>query len=174
MSADGDNTIITLAAWQGKGYDSNSLLASAQTSIFVNPAGADYHLLAGSQAIDKGSSAVSAIVLNDLDLNVRPQSGSYDIGCYEFLQPNSVSGNIQDKDNFIIYPNPFSSSATLRVTNLNELRIEDIKMFNVLGRELFPEIIRTADSFVISGRNFLSGIYFLKIGNTTKKVIISK
>ena len=134
MSADGDNTIITLPAWQAKGYDSNSLLAAAQASIFVNPANNNYHLLSGSQAINAGSSTVSAVVLNDLDLNPRPQGGNYDIGCYEFLQTNSVPDINKNACDAVLLPNPFSAQTilTLNCPIQNSL----IKIYSLCGQEV--------------------------------------
>jgi len=48
---------------------------------FVNPSVWDYHLTAGSAAIDKG---VDAGVTTDIDGDVRPQGGSYDRGADEW------------------------------------------------------------------------------------------
>ncbi|TAL61686.1 MAG: T9SS type A sorting domain-containing protein [Bacteroidetes bacterium] len=174
FSNDGDNTTITLAQWQAAGgYDSNSVLAATQTSIFVNPTAFDYHLLTGSQAINAGSSSVSVSVINDLDLNIRPQGSGYDIGCYEFLQTNVIS-EMDLNASVSIFPNPFSTSAVLRITNYSGLRIADIKLFDVVGKKIHPEIIRNSDSFVISSGELPNGIYFLKIGNTTKKIVVNK
>ena len=50
---------------------------------FVNAAGNDYHLQAGSPAIDAG--IVLPFVVTDLDGNPRPQGLGYDIGAYEFV-----------------------------------------------------------------------------------------
>ena len=47
---------------------------------FVDPAGGDYHLSAGSAAIDTG---VDAGITGDLDGALRPQGDGYDIGAYE-------------------------------------------------------------------------------------------
>lgn len=176
FSNDGDNTTITLAAWQAAGgYDSNSLIAAAQTSIFQNPTGFDYHLLAASQAIDSGSSSVSAFVLNDLELNTRPWGSGYDIGCYEFYGRWGSTSEITDFGNSIfVYPNPFSETTVLRITNPSELRISDIKIFDVLGKEIHTEIIRNSYSFVIRSGELTNGIYFLKVGNSTKKIIVQK
>jgi hypothetical protein len=53
-------------------------------------AGTDFHLQAGSPAIDAGANTVSSTVTNDYDSNPRPMDGNndgtaaYDIGAYEY------------------------------------------------------------------------------------------
>jgi FKBP-type peptidyl-prolyl cis-trans isomerase 2 len=48
--------------------------------LFVNPAAGDFHLQAGSPAIDAGLTI--SLVTDNLDGILRPQDGTYDIGCY--------------------------------------------------------------------------------------------
>lgn len=84
MSVSGDGSAISLAAWQAYGFDVNSLLADPLTQIFVNPASNNYQLAPGSQAIDGGTSLVSAIVTDDLLGKTRPMGAAYDIGAYEY------------------------------------------------------------------------------------------
>jgi len=50
---------------------------------FVNPAAGNYHLAAGSPAIDTGTNAG---VTTDLDGVTRPQGNGYDIGAYEVFK----------------------------------------------------------------------------------------
>jgi len=52
--------------------------------LFVNAAARDYHLGAGSDAIDRGSPNVSGVVTTDFDATPRPLGAGYDIGAYEF------------------------------------------------------------------------------------------
>ena len=160
MSADGDNTTITLAAWQAKGYDSNSILAAAQTGIFVNPANADYHLLVSSQAIDKGSSTVSASVTKDLDLNPRPQGGSWDIGCYEFPQPNSTSETNQSECGVVLLPNPFSSQTIFTLTCPIQNTL--IKIYSLSGQEV-KRIAGVGSTSQVNREGLEKGIYFYQI-----------
>ena len=49
---------------------------------FVNPAGGDFHVQAGSPAIDTGSSL--NVPSSDFDGNARPRGAGYDIGAYEY------------------------------------------------------------------------------------------
>jgi uncharacterized repeat protein (TIGR01451 family) len=51
---------------------------------FVDPSARDYHLTAGSAAIDKG---VDAGVMMDIDGNPRPMDTGYDIGADEYYHP---------------------------------------------------------------------------------------
>ena len=71
----------TLAQWRTFGYDTHSLISTA-TALFVNPAGNDYRLAAGSPAIDAGTN-LSPDVVADIVGTTRPQRAAYDIGAYE-------------------------------------------------------------------------------------------
>jgi len=175
FSNDGDNTTITLAAWQAAGgYDSNSLIAAAQTSIFVNPTAFDYHLLTASQSIDAGSSSVSTFVLNDIELNTRPQGSGYDIGCYEFLQPNSNSEITSLENSVSVYPNPASSSVFVILSPSASLGINSTKqsqLFNAYGQEIKNQKLVIGKN-KINVSDLATGIYFLKIGSVSKKIIV--
>ena len=104
-------------------------------------------------------------------------------GC-SLTASNSLSTIIS---NIIIFPNPFSASTTVQVRNAGVTNYE-LKIFDVIGKEIHPVIIRTpiaigADSFVISREGLPSGLYFLKVtGNkgqgageiiATEKLIIT-
>src|SRR5439155_20185116 len=70
----------TLAQWQAQtGQDMNSFTATA-SQLFVNPITNNYHLLAGSPALNAGTSTDAPST--DLDGNPRP-SGQIDIGAYQ-------------------------------------------------------------------------------------------
>ena len=51
--------------------------------VLLNPAGFDFHLQAGSPAINAGF-ALPLLVTNDFDGVSRPRGGAYDVGAYEF------------------------------------------------------------------------------------------
>jgi hypothetical protein len=84
LSADGDDTVISLATWQGMGYDAHSLIATP-AQLFSNPALNDYHLSATSPALNKG--VALSDVTNDLEGRSRPSGAAYDIGAYEAPGP---------------------------------------------------------------------------------------
>ena len=81
VTSDDGTTFLTLAQWQGQGHEAHSLSATSAT-LFVNSAANNYHLAAGSPAIDRGQTLPG--VNADLEGNVRPQGASSDIGCYEY------------------------------------------------------------------------------------------
>ncbi len=82
LSNTGDGSTMTLAQWQLLGYDENSMLADPMNEIFVSP-GSDYHLIAGSQAINAGNGDFAFGVDVDIEGTPRPQSAEHDIGAYE-------------------------------------------------------------------------------------------
>lgn len=69
--------------WSGGGaipsWSTNSISANP---AFVDTSVKNYRLNSGSAAIDAGVS-LSGIVIDDLDGNMRPQGGAYDIGAFE-------------------------------------------------------------------------------------------
>jgi hypothetical protein len=81
VSPDGDATIFGLAAWQGMGHEPHSVLPGTLAALFVNANGGDYHLPAGSPAVDRGLT-LPAVTL-DIEGNPRPQGASSDAGAYE-------------------------------------------------------------------------------------------
>ncbi|MCX7669533.1 MAG: hypothetical protein N2439_05615, partial [Anaerolineae bacterium] len=81
FSADGGDTRITLAQWRALGYDTHSLIATP-TQLFMNVSADDYHLKAGSPAINAGTPLSD--VTDDLEGNPRPVGPAYDIGAYEY------------------------------------------------------------------------------------------
>jgi len=86
FSADGDNSTITLAAWQALGYDTHSFTSTAAV-LFRDAAGADYRLLPGCPAVDAGTALPA--VPDDLTGAPRPWGPAYDIGAYEHREASS-------------------------------------------------------------------------------------
>jgi PKD repeat protein len=66
----------------GSGTFSNNLVGGGYNPLFVNAAAADFHVQAGSAAIDRGTTLTE--VISDFDGISRPQGGAYDIGAYEY------------------------------------------------------------------------------------------
>jgi parallel beta-helix repeat protein len=82
FSPDDGDTFQTLAQWRAAtGNDLHSFTA-VQSALFASVAGNDFHLKAGSSAINAGTSASASFA--DLAGLPRPASGAFDIGAYEF------------------------------------------------------------------------------------------
>jgi hypothetical protein len=79
FSLDDGNSVVSLATWQGQGYDTHSFVATP-TDLYVAP-GSDFHLKPGSPAIDAGNAADAPS--SDLDGDPRPVGSGPDIGAYE-------------------------------------------------------------------------------------------
>jgi parallel beta-helix repeat protein len=84
VSPDGDATIHSLAQWQAMGHEPHSVAPGPLASLWVNAAGGDYHLPAGSPAVDRGLTLPSVAV--DIEGTTRPQGASSDAGAYERVQ----------------------------------------------------------------------------------------
>ncbi|MHC4091504.1 MAG: choice-of-anchor Q domain-containing protein, partial [Planctomycetota bacterium] len=63
------------------GQDTHSLVASTLAELFVDPTGFDFHLAAGSPAVDQGS--LEDAPTDDYDGTARPQGSGMDIGAFE-------------------------------------------------------------------------------------------
>ncbi len=83
FSTDGGDTVIDLQQWQAAGYGDSTHVCSSWEDTFSDWSGGNYHLAAGSQALDMGTSDVQGIVTCDLEGVPRPQGPAFDIGCYE-------------------------------------------------------------------------------------------
>jgi parallel beta-helix repeat protein len=70
----------TLAAWQASGHEPHTIGSSIATLVVAAPG--DYHLKAGSPAIDAGQSLPQ--VTTDMDWLTRPAGAASDIGAYEW------------------------------------------------------------------------------------------
>jgi hypothetical protein len=90
FSTDGGNTVIGLPPWQALGYDAHAFVATP-AELFLAP-GSDFHLRAGSPAIDAGTAAGAPT--NDLDDAPRPVGGGIDVGAYENQLANCGDGNV--------------------------------------------------------------------------------
>ena len=69
--------------YQYCGFPSIQANNISQDPAFVDPTTSDYHILAGSPAINQGNGAVAPLV--DYDGNVRSQNYTVDMGAYEFV-----------------------------------------------------------------------------------------
>lgn len=121
-SATDGNSNMSLAAWQGLGFDEHSFIATAN-DLFVNPAAHDYRLKAGSPAIDAGTTL--ADVPTDLEGKTRPIGAAFDIGAFEYgtAQQLFLSGSPGDQSiqlNWEVTA-PLPPTSTWRITYAGSL-----------------------------------------------------
>jgi parallel beta-helix repeat protein len=81
VTPDDDGVVYTLAQWQAMGHEPHSVLPGSLAGLFVNASGRDYHVPAGSPAVDAGLTLAGVTV--DLEGRPRPQGAASDIGAYE-------------------------------------------------------------------------------------------
>jgi Ca2+-binding RTX toxin-like protein len=81
FTTDDAATVLTLAQWRSQtGQDAHSFVATA-AQLFVDPAGGDFHLAAGSPAVDAGTNPQAPTT--DIDGAARPQGAAVDVGADE-------------------------------------------------------------------------------------------
>jgi hypothetical protein len=90
FSADGGNSVLGLAAWQGLGYDAHSFVATPADNFLVP--GSDFHLLATSPAVNAGTSTGAPPA--DLEGNPRPVGPGFDLGAYELQLLHCADGAV--------------------------------------------------------------------------------
>lgn len=83
LSYDGELTTVDFAGWQGVGFDLASAIGTSATT-FATP-GSDFHLAAGSPAIDAGIGVFVGVdsPAQDLEGGLRPLGLDWDAGAYE-------------------------------------------------------------------------------------------
>ncbi len=150
---------------------------SASSSLFTDPQYAFYQSTATWRVITSWNFSCLATVIDPKNpyINVTNLNSSRS-NIYRLNNPVSVK-SIIDENDFSISPNPFSETATLRITD-SRITNYELRFFDLFGREVFPKVIRNSDAFVISRGDLSDGIYFLQVktekGAAVKKLIIQK
>lgn len=133
MSTVGDDgAVISLSAWQALGLDAHSQLADPMTSIFVNPATFDYHLLSTSQAVDAGTSMVASVVQTDFENLIRPWGAGFDIGAYE--EGSVLSIGSETWPLVSLFPNPVTT--VFELTGPRTALLEGVSVYSFAGSKL--------------------------------------
>jgi parallel beta-helix repeat protein len=125
----------------------------------------DYHLVPGSAPINAG---VVTNILTDLDGNVRPQGGGYDIGAYEYGSGTGTLNNQFIKQQIKIYPNPTNDK--LFFENIpGELLTMNAGIYNALGEKLLNKNIDLKTEKILDVSGLSPGIYFVQLSNETTR-----
>ncbi|TAL58777.1 MAG: T9SS type A sorting domain-containing protein [Bacteroidetes bacterium] len=91
-------------------------------------------------------------------------AADFDIYAHHLYSNGSTSG-IFEHNNYIrssVFPNPFSESAEIQVSGI-EYQAKGIRLFDVLGQEISPDVTKNDKGFLIKRNNLSIGIYFYEI-----------
>jgi hypothetical protein len=167
------NDTISTVNWGTGNIDSDPL--------FVNPAGADYHLQQGSPCIGAGIDSIEIAgvwyysPVADIEGNPRPNPlGSMpDMGAYESPLASPVGIEEDELNNipkeyalYQNYPNPFNPITTIEF-DLPQTSTVTLKIFNILGEEVTTLVSDrlTAGNYNYKwdASNMASGIYLYRL-----------
>jgi len=131
--------------------DAHSFMADP---LLVNADSNNYHLSANSPCISTG---INTGVGNDFDLNPRPQTGSYDIGAYQY-RATGIQSMASVNKAIKIYPNPGNGSFIMEGAEEGTL----IVVYNTLGDTVYRSIMQNAHE-TIDLSSQPAGTYFVRI-----------
>ena len=133
--------------------DAHSFMADP---LLVNPDNNNYHLTASSPCIGTG---INTGIGTDFDLNQRPQTGSYDVGAYQFTT-TGISAALLNDGAIKIYPNPSNSKITIE----GAVPGTSILVYNSLGDTIYQSVIQNATQ-TIDLSSEPPGTYFIRVAN---------
>tara|TARA_R100000935_G_scaffold13736_4_gene27482 strand:+ start:48411 stop:49835 length:1425 start_codon:yes stop_codon:yes gene_type:complete len=96
---------------------------------------------------------------------------SGDAGFTLVKDPNELSVEEQNTENFVLYPNPADQSFSIQAAGNT---ITSIRIFNVLGQQVLQQNINDLPSITVSINQLTPGIYVININNTTSHKLIVK
>jgi hypothetical protein len=140
---------------------------SADNSFFIDAANNDYHLVAGSPAIDTGLDI--AEVIHDYDGNPRP-AGAFDIGAFEYVSTTDIPDPISISHGFDLmqnYPNPFNPVTNIQFS-LSKAAEISLRVYNIIGQEVNVIVDRQflrpgIHKIEFDGKWLPTGIYFYRL-----------
>ena len=165
----------------GRGQDNTGTFPKPQTSEpayfwnnTLNGNSADPDIANCSNAVKPNGSCSDIVSGRDYFTSAKPGYVPY---CYPHPLvsgiPCTTTGTLENNlsEEINIYPNPFSETATMRITNGTTANYE-LKLYDIYGKEIQADVIRNSDSFVIRRDNLSAGIYILEIQseNKTKRI----
>ncbi len=121
---------------------------------------------ANGNIIVTGRFGSSSITFGTTTLTNAGASDTYDIFIVKLDGVTGIAENFMDNNRVSIYPNPFSSTATIRIDD-GRFTTCDFKMYDVMGREVFRQPIVNRKSEIVNP-NLPSGIYFYQLQSETE------
>jgi len=165
------------------GLDNDNYAVTGKDPTFVDTGTNDYHLKAGSPAIDSGISQefyqslqaqFEVDLSTDFDGQSRPADERWDIGAFEYTQTTGFKpgkSEIPSVYRLYNYPNPFNPSTTICFDLPRRSQVK-IKIYNIAGQEIRTLVDGNyhAGSYQAAwdGRNGInrpagSGVYYYKL-----------
>lgn len=161
------NTISVYNSIDELDFNDSSISTKTNTTntnpLFTDLANGDYTLQSGSPAVDTGN---NTFVTTSVDLlgHTRVFNTTVDMGVYEYNSTLSIP-SIVTTQSFRVFPNP-----TEGVLNIvTQLDVENIRIFNVLGEQIFE-----TDAKIVDVSQLKSGVYFIQIEDNQHQVLIKQ
>lgn len=168
-------TYSTFADYQnGISDETNSIYNDPDliNSVFPIP---DFHLLSTSPCINVGD-PTTVITSGESDYygNMRMIGSTIDMGASEYSVTTGIKDATNNAVHSTVYPNPFLSETTIYFKT--ELKNAEIKIYNVLGKEIkeLNSKVKNADRINIRRNSLVSGLYFYKITSENKPFATGK
>ncbi len=129
---------------------------------------------AGPVSVTYSSTGLKTVTLKYVD-PLGSAYGSATKTSYVNVTTCSVTGiaEVGDKSNndaFTIYPNPTSSILNVDLGTINDNSTE-CTVYNTLGEVVVKQSMQQTNHTTINVSNLLSGVYFVRIGNSTQKFV---
>ncbi len=137
--------------------------------LFVDATNGNFKLCSNSPAIDAGNNnLVPTGIQTDLNGNLRIYNSIVDLGCFEYYVPTGIKPANSEND-IQIYSNPVTGVITIT----SKYSMHRIELYDITGKCLvFKLLDKEFTSASIDVKQVAKGIYLLKTGITTQKVII--
>jgi hypothetical protein len=90
-------------------------------------------------------------------------------GSVTWFNISSVDCPSSNEVEMTIYPNPFSTSATIMISDASQINNYELKIYNVLGTEVMNTIVRN-QSTTLETSNLPTGIYSYKVIEKNKTI----
>jgi hypothetical protein len=90
-------------------------------------------------------------------------------GKYTYSKLVAIDVSSQLTEDFSIYPNPFSTSATIVINDVSQFNKVELRIYNVLGEEMMITNI-TKQITTFDTRSLSTGIYFYQLTDNNKTI----